>query len=407
MIMGNNKKDYLKLKKDYGEKFAQYCKSTFPTLLDRNMLYEVVSKSFVANRFLYDDLVANNRLQSFNEYIYGNYDDGVRQGVFNENIETPEVLMRRAGYRLKKINKPEDFDEFVKYYADDELLCSFRNPERKLVFHTVFFAVKDGAEDIERGLIPRRQDPYGTSVISIQFSKAKKNRMLSIKNRYNHTVPDSDATFSNDLENIYPGLTDSFIRHYNIDLSKSKLKFSMPNYVMANDNKFYKYNYHIRNFYYCPDNVVIIDGEPIRYDKGKYEVFDYFVLDKKHKFMYFAPHIDAFVNQFDKMTGTEVTKVGEDGDRLITIHIKDGEDIEIVVNKLGQMISFKNPNLTKMGNYFLHDNEYLESIDVDNVEEVDDYVLTLNQHLKEKKMSKVKSVGKNFLSNNENIDKEI
>ena len=40
-------------------------------------------------------------------------------------------------------------------------------------------------------------------MISIQFTKDDAHT-LSIKNRYNHSVNDPDATFSNNLDNIIP-----------------------------------------------------------------------------------------------------------------------------------------------------------------------------------------------------------
>ena len=45
---------------------------------------------------------------------------------------------------------------------------------------------------------PIREDEYGTSVMSIQFTKDEAHT-LSIKNRYNHSVVNPDATFSNNL----------------------------------------------------------------------------------------------------------------------------------------------------------------------------------------------------------------
>lgn len=55
---------------------------------------------------------------------------------------------------------------------------------------------------------------------------------LSIKNRYNDTVNDPDATFHNDLDNIMIGLTDSFERTYNFNINqKYPSKFYLKNYI--------------------------------------------------------------------------------------------------------------------------------------------------------------------------------
>ena len=73
------------------------------------------------------------------------------------------------------------------------------------------FAVKKNAEEIKREDFesPKREDEYGTSVMSIQFSK-KGRCTVSIKNRYNHTVNNPDATYGNDLDRITFGLKQSF-----------------------------------------------------------------------------------------------------------------------------------------------------------------------------------------------------
>ena len=49
--------------------------------------------------------------------------------------------------------------------------------------------INEVANDIRRENFknPQRQDEYGTSVISLQFTRGKK-QTLSIKNRYNHSV---------------------------------------------------------------------------------------------------------------------------------------------------------------------------------------------------------------------------
>lgn len=85
----------------------------------------------------------------------------------------------------------------------------------------VFFAIKTNVDSIQRKhfLNPERQDEYGTSVISIQFTKDE-SCTLSIKNRYNHRVINCDATFSNNLDNIIPGLTRSFEKYYGLKQKK-------------------------------------------------------------------------------------------------------------------------------------------------------------------------------------------
>ena len=68
---------------------------------------------------------------------------------------------------------------------------------------------------------PEREDEYGTSVISIQVTKGDKS-FISIKNRYNHSVSNPDATFGNNLDNIAPGLTKAFCSLYDITIDRDQ-----------------------------------------------------------------------------------------------------------------------------------------------------------------------------------------
>ena len=126
----------------------------------------------------------------------------------------------------------------------------------------------------------------GTSVISLQFQKGPTN-YLSIKNRYNHSVENHDATFSNNLENIISGLTESFEFHYGFNL-ESQNKFNLENYILANDGKFYRYNYELNNIYYCAENAVILNSRPRQRDKSRFIMMDFWVFDTKQKVVLLA-----------------------------------------------------------------------------------------------------------------------
>ena len=236
-------KDYDILKKHYGEKFAQFCRANFPTILEQGegVLAEHIMSLFAPNKSLYEDLIFQELDYDAKNFI---------QGVFfrhKANIAPraelpPQDLMERVGYTLYPCSTVADVQRFIKYYQPNEKLCTFNNIAGRLERCHVFFAVKKDAEKLDRKsyLTPRRQDEYGTSVISLQFNKGEYND-VSIKNRYNHSVDDPDATFSNDLENIYPGLTDSFAQHYGFNFHPVNRDLHIPGYTTA-DGKMYKYN---------------------------------------------------------------------------------------------------------------------------------------------------------------------
>ena len=191
---------------------------------------DLIFLMLLKERIFYEDLVAKNRVEQFKNALYGilNFEKTESYDI----QETPEELMKKAGYTLYKCETNEDILKFKKYYAKGEELCTF-NDSQRINNYTVFWAVKDDVDRIKRENFsqPRRQDEYGTSVISIQFSKGLEST-LSIKNRYNHTVEYCDSTFSNDLENIQAGLTDSFKKFYGIQLVNGGQKFELPGYVV-------------------------------------------------------------------------------------------------------------------------------------------------------------------------------
>ena len=286
------------IKRHYGEKFSHLCRDMFPTILEEEgMLSKLLSEHFPPSRELYDDILQNDLINSFRNYIYSltKTDENKVKVTL-----TPEELMEKAGYILyPECKTEEDIQSFRHYYyrgsptpnysggtparyAGEEL-CTFNG--NRLASNHVWFAVKKNVCEIRRKDFenPRREDDYGVSVLSIQFSRSKPN-VLSIKNRYNHTVENPDATFSNNLDNIIQGLTQAFENTYGISLAQNNsTSFEIPNYVQARDGKFYKYNQEHNNIYYCPNNIIIQNGEVTRFDKDKCVVFGYFILDLEGK----------------------------------------------------------------------------------------------------------------------------
>mgnify|MGYP004479480149 CR=1 FL=1 len=264
----------------------------------------------------------------------------------------------------------------------------------------VFFAVKKDVDKIKREDFhnPQRQDLYGTSVISIQFTRSK-SCTLSIKNRYNHTVNNPDSTFSNNLDNIIPGLTESFKKYYGLSFEKnSEFDFELFNYVLADDGKYYKYNYEIDNVCYCPDNIKIDNFKVKRYDKERYIIFDYFILDLKSKEIT-ADFDDSFYMTIPKnIEKIEVTKSekGED----INITPCYGEKIIIGLDNENNLIKYINNNVEFIYDSFLYYNFKLEILCMSNLIKCGDYFLFSNTNLQELNCRKLEQCGNHFLTNN-------
>lgn len=390
------------IKKVYGEKMMHLCREIFPTLLEKeNLLFNLLEKNIAPTKSLSLDIIENKLEEKFKNYIY-NFIESKDEKISSD--KTPHELLKEKGYILYECQSEEEIQKFKKYYVQGEELCTFRL--EKLKKWHIFFAVKENVEEIKRENFkkPNRQDLYGTSVISIQFSKGE-NNTLSIKNRYNHKVNNPDATFSNNLENIIPGLTDSFEKYYGLNVVYDTNEYSSfltdkLNYVKGNDNKYYRYNYEINNIYYCENNIIIDNGNVIdKYNKEKerYILMDYFILDKKDKtiFIYDKKIKDGFINSINDVD--DIKNIESTKDKIIIIKYKDEKQIFIKLDKHNKIISYKNSYVENIEDNFLYYNEELESIEIPNTQYIGNKCLNYNKKLKYLELLKVEYIGDEFL----------
>lgn len=410
------------IKKIYGEKMSHLCRELFPTLLEQpGYLSNLLQEKFEPSKCLYDDIMINSMKEPFKNFIYS----------FSDNVDlnlpvtkTPKELLSEAGYDLYECKTEEEIQKFVKYYAPGERLCTFNGGRLNRCY--VFFAVKRGAEELNRRNYtnPTRQDEYGTSVISIQFTRGASNT-LSIKNRYNHTVENPDATFSNNLDNIILGLTDSFEQEYGLNLSHNKSGFEIPGYVNV-EGKYYKYNYELDNIYYCPNNL-IIDNFVVKRDyqqMERYIMFDYFIIDLQEKKMFpyttrikdhslYSGYLihklgdDPFYKIIGKIKDIKVIRNKKNDNKTIYIYTRHKEPIEIEINKANQMVRYKNNNLRKLPARFLFYNRYLNELELNKVVKIGGNCLYFNKSLQRLSLKKIYEIGENFLYHNKTIKKAI
>ena len=422
--------DDIKLIKDkYGEKMAHLCRTLFPTILDtKGLLFDILSKNFVYSKELYWDILKHNLVDEFSDFVIKSSVKTDSTNLDEEEERTPFEILKNSGYTLYECRTESEIQEFKKYYAPGEELCTFDGGRLNTCY--VFFAVKDNVSDIRREDFtdPKREDEYGTSVISIQFKKGA-NNYVSIKNRYNHTIvcksrkdhdrDHPDATYSNELDDIggivqsdgkldeygkSKGLTAAFRKHYGFKISAHKPSLFIPKYIEASDGKKYKYNYQIDNLYYCGDNTVISFYQVIsKYlDKNRYLVFDYFALDLINKKIVAIDHsligkeglINLSIdNVFDKLS---ILKDKEKSLKTITLSNEEGK-VSITLDKSNRMISYYD-DITKIvdPNYFAY-SEYLKSIELPNAEFIKSNFLPNCENIEYFSAPKLKKVGKNFM----------
>lgn len=392
------------IKKNYGEAMMHFARSNFGTILEyKGKLSEIFLSHFEPNKDLFSDIENNQVITGFKNYIYSFFFKDQKEEI-KEEIETPKELLKKAGYTLFECKTEKDIQSFIHYYKKGEELCTFKNERLKTCY--VFFAIKDNVDDIKREdfKVPRRQDAYGTSVISIQFSRDP-SHTLSIKNRYNHTVDDPDATFSNDLDNIIPGLTDSFEKHYGMVQKYKTGGFVIPGYVLGSDGKFYKFNYERNDVYYCTNNKIIRRGRVETYAKEKIIVFDYFILDLVNKnIKLYDKMAESFMDLIKNINKISIlnTYYG----RKITIQMDNKKDIIIKIDKNNRMIGYINNNkIDKIPSDFLRENMYLKELEMNGALEASNSLLEKNKVLEHISMESLEVVGNYFLENSSKLKK--
>lgn len=413
-------KDLKWIKKHYSEKLAHICRELFPTLLETTgLLPKILNDNFAKSSRLGDDIESQHKLDDFKSFIYS-FVDVENNNALNVN-KTPEELMSEAGYILyPECRTEEDIQRFRHYYfsGEETPVYSGGNPKRctgeelctfnggRLNSCRVWFAVKkEVVEDehaIKRSITPKRQDNYGTSVISIQFSRSGM-ATLSIKNRYNHSVNQPDATFSNNLDNIIIGLTEAFNRTYNLNLQNQKQPLEIEGYVKANDGKYYRYNFEKYNIYYCENNV-IIDNFEVKQLDPRYVLMDCYIVDLSTNTitMYDKSLKDCFIETLGKIEKITLER-DDEKNKVIRVQVKNGEDILITVNKYGQIIKLYNSNVKTCGNSFMEYNNSLISLSLPNLKSCGDSFLFENQCLSTITLPNLKSCGISFMAKNNTI----
>ena len=406
-------KELEQIKKIYGEKFMHLCRRLFPTLLEQEgILLEVLTSTFAANSRTLGQDIKPEQEEMFKNLIYSKID------VEQEEIQTlakksPFELLSEAGYDLIECTSEKQIQSFKKYYKPNEELCTFHGG--RLDRCVVFWAVKRNANEIKRENFerPQREDEYGTSVMSIQFSRGKTS-YVSIKNRYNHTVNNPDATYGNDLDRIIPGLTQSFnelLSERGMELDSQNVeKFEIPGYTVASDGKYYKYNMEVNGVYFCPGNVIIDNGNVIKLDPEKQILIDYFIIDRTKKIitLYDSSIEDSFTEGLEDIEKIEVSKEKDEhgkkaDNKIIKIYKNQTEPIEIKIDENNQIIEYTNEKITEIEHNFLRYNTALMEINLPNVVNIGNNFLCVNQRLTELSLPNVVDIGNNFLCVNQRL----
>ena len=165
---------------------------------------------------------------------------------------------------------------------------------------------------------------------------------------------------------------------------------------LANDGKYYKYNYEINNIYYCPDNVIIDNFEVKKFNSDNFLVIDYFILDLKGKKMYLYDKsiFDDFEEKVKGISDTSVYKHEDSKDVLIKLD--SGDYVALLLDKFNNLKGLESNMDSVLGNEFLSYDETIESLILPNIQIVGDEFLYYNTNLKYYDFRNLRYAGKKF-----------
>lgn len=213
--------------------------------------------------------------------------------------EDPFVLLGKAGYTCTYADTLKKQNKIRQHFSPGEELCTFNDPDRFKNYY-ILNCVKKNVKEIKRDDFrgkEKREDEYGTSVISIQV--AKRGGFVSIKNRYNHTVPNCDNTFNSNPDNIIGGLSEAIQKHFNVSFSCTS---SVPDGFILVDGNLMKVLYEISGVFFG-EHCYAKNGVLVEMNEHEY-LFDYFVFNAQSKtFRTVCDAHDCFADAFNEVYG--------------------------------------------------------------------------------------------------------
>ena len=330
---------YKKIKKQNGEKFAQTLRNFHNGILEIEGLDTILRH---AGRGRED---AKSLLPYLMSLLAAN--DNMSADTPAPAPGDPFALLDQAGYEAFHADTLEKQNSIKRYFKKDELLCTFNDSARYKRYHMVH-AIKKDVDQIRRKDFTgreKREDAYGTSVISIQMLKS--GGFISIKNRYNHTVSGCDNTFGSNPDNIIQGLSAALKDHFNVEFVATKSP--LPENFTLIGNQVFKYHQEFNNIYYG-DQVWARNGTNHTVDKSAGDALvEGFLFDNKTRTLQKIDpgFIDSFADDFNRDYG------GNSG-----LHVKNGDlylDDELLVGAEQSRIKTLHLSaLTTMGDGCLH-----------------------------------------------------
>ena len=448
------------LKKKFGETAAKTIRSKIPIALD----YPTEFVDFITAKIPIKEDV------SFIVDKMGDNLDGLFRIAIQKNSDaadakgkTPEELSKEAGYVFYRPKTADDILVFKKDFKNvkengvDEVLCTYNKLEDRAYKNFIFWLRRSGAETVlhandltqeylkeqSEGAIlwrdyldkkalkkddgsydlsninPRREDPYGTSSMSVQIGRTGGDLPVgtpSIKNRYNHTVLSPDNTFDSELDNIISGLEKAI---YGIEGVPERKKSNerppeLPDYIQKdNQGRLFKYDRQF-NDVYVSKNGYISNGVLNIIDKSTQKIFDNYLIDSKNKSATSLTNSRQLIPDINKISFDKNTIKIQSDKGSLNLELVDGllDKLSGDITRIeGKFLSFNEsltsidlPSIKYIGEEFLYFNKSIKSINLPLVEAIGDEFLYYNESLKDIDLPSANVIGDQFLRKNEILE---
>jgi|APGre2960657404_1045060.scaffolds.fasta_scaffold00119_10 hypothetical protein len=420
------------LKKKFGETAAKTIRSKIPIALD----YPTEFVDFITAKIPIKEDV------SFIVDKMGDNLDGLFRIAIQKNSDaadakgkTPEELSKEAGYVFHRPSTADDILVFKKDFKNAELLCTYNNVEGRARKNFIFWLRRNEAETVlhanevtqaylkeesegailwrnyldKKGLKkedgsydllnvePKREDPYGTSSMSVQIGRTGDDLSvgaISIKNRYNHTVSSPDNTFDNELDNIIKGLEKAIYGIEGVpEKRKASGRASLPDYIQKdNQGRLFKYDQEINGVYISKNGYY--DGNLHIIDKSTQKIVDDYLIDSKNK------TATSVANNRNLITLGDINKISFDKNTVKIQSDKGSLILELVDGVLDKISG----DITRVENSFMFYNKSLTSIDLPSVKSIGNDFLYLNETLRSVNLPLVERIGDEFLYRNLSLE---
>jgi hypothetical protein len=341
------------------EKLIEFLKNKIPNKADMPFLIKEMAidleKEFLSN-------TDNNKLEN--------------------QVGNPKDLLQQVGYTffepLKNLEEAQPFRAYYEGKGSDmreggSIICTYKDPSRPKE-NFIMFVVKDDANETlrpsqltqenlseawkkyltEKGklkedgtfdlsnLRAEREDPFSTSVLSIQVNK--RNGSLKIISRYNHDLASSnpDITFNGKLNKLVEGLEDAIYSHVGVQKSKNNNKIELPaNVTTDSKGRLFVYGREEYGVYYG-DGFFIKNGDAVMLDPNTERMANGYIYSTNGKI---TPILNILSSPFGNYQ--KITFLANNAIRIET----DNGNIEFAIkNGIAQQNTFIDKSLVL--NYF-------------------------------------------------------